>query len=346
MRKIYYFLLLSSGCLEVSVVTTEKPPEVEPFCAITPEPAPIDYGYPFDDSLRLDHIQAKGTHNSYHIETKGTTIAEHQYTHVPLDVGLEQLGLRQFELDIHQDDTIGAFTVFHIPVIDPLSTCHLFTDCLSTIKGWSDTHPGHAPIIVWIEPKDDLDFTKITDYDGLDAEIRSVWPPERLFTPDDLQGNHATLKEALQVNGWPTLGQLRDHIIFILLDHDDHMRDYTRGATSLRCRSMFVDQDDPNSDLATFLKINDPADSEVAVAHGLGLIVTSNVDSADQTDAENTAGNQAALVNGVQFMSSDLPASTEGRTYVLDLPGGAPVRCNPVTAPDFCTSLATEDLPR
>ena len=347
MRRLIAILILLPGCLEVSLVAPETPPNTILACASSPEPAPVDYGYPFDDTLRLNHIQAKGTHNSYHIETPGTPVEEHQYTHEPLDVGLAQLGLRQFELDIHQDDTLGAFTVFHIPIIDPLSTCHVFTDCLSLIRGWSDENPGHAPVIVWVEPKDDLDPTRITDYDGLDAEIRSVFPPERLFTPDDLQGNHATLKEALQSKGWPTLGQLRDHVIFIMLDSEDHMENYTREQTSLRCRAMFANQSDANSDLATFLKINDPNDkARIDEAHALGLIVTSNVDAADETDEANAARANAALVNGVHFLSSDLPAPTPNRTYSLELPGGAPVRCNPVTAPEFCTSEALEELPR
>ena len=43
-----------------------------------------------------------------------------------------------------------------------------------------------------IEP-DDL-FT-------LDTDIRSVWPEDRLFTPDDLRGSHDTLPAALAADG-------------------------------------------------------------------------------------------------------------------------------------------------
>ena len=37
------------------------------------------YHYPLDTVLRLDHVQAKGTHNSYHVES--TDIPEWEYTH-------------------------------------------------------------------------------------------------------------------------------------------------------------------------------------------------------------------------------------------------------------------------
>lgn len=343
MRSWLSSLLVVSGCL----VVTHTPPEGEPpiTCEDIPEPAPVDYGYPFDDQLRLNHIQAKGTHNSYHIQPEQLFSPEHAYTHEPLDVGLEDLGLRQFELDIHQDEELGAFTVFHIPFIDPLSTCHLLTDCLGLIKAWSDSHPGHLPIFIWVEPKDDIDPAKIDDYDRLDEEIRSVWPEERLFTPDDLQGDYPSIKEALAAEGWPTLGQLRDHLILAMLDSDQHMRNYTRNLTSLRCRAMFVNQSDPESDFASFLKINNPTESRrIHQALASGLIVGSNVDGVDASDEDNAARLQAALENGVNFLSSDLPAPTEGRSYSLSIPDGTPARCNPVTAPAFCTSQAIEDL--
>jgi hypothetical protein len=343
--RVYILLFCVGGCLEARPpkITTSTPP----VCQSAIEPAPVDYGYPLDDTLRLNHVQAKGTHNSYHIETPGTQIAEHQYTHEPLDVGLAQLGLRQFELDIHQDDELDVFTVFHIPLLDELSTCHLFTECLSVMKVWSDDNPGHAPIIVWVEPKDDLDAEQIEDYDRLDEEIRSVWPQERLFTPDDLQRGYGSIKESLAAEGWPTLGELRDRIILIMLDDEQHMIEYTRELTSLRCRSMFVNQSDFDSDFASFVKINDPTNAtRISEAISKGLIVTSNVDAADNTDEENASRAAQGLANGVHFFSSDLPAPTPNRTYFFDIPDGAPLRCNPVTAPANCQSEALEELPR
>jgi hypothetical protein len=322
-------------------------PDPGPVCERSPEPAPTDYGYPLDDVLRLNQVQVKGTHNSYHIAPPGAP-PPFDFTHVPLDEGLERLGLRQFELDIHFDAAEDAHTVFHVPGVDPLSTCRLLTDCLQVIKGWSDTHPGHLPIFVWIEPKDDFDAVLITDYDAIDREIRSVWPEERLFSPDDLQGDHPSIKAALAAEGWPTLGALRDHIIIAMLDAGKHQEAYTRDRTTLKCRAMFanVSSDDLDSPFASFVKIDDPASPRVAEAVSRGLIVGSNVDAAEDTDEANAAGNAAALENGVHMMSSDLPELVGARTYQLTLPGGAPARCNPATAPAGCTSAAVEELPR
>jgi hypothetical protein len=153
--------------------------------------------------LRLNELQYIGTHNSYHIEPdhlialmlekyqygKDTTWDAEAlnialaYTHVPLDVQLE-LGIRTFELDVHDDPQGGAFSqpgiqklyeaeglkghipydtyqdmkkpgfkVFHTADYDFRSTCKLFLQCLSLIKYWSVNNPNHVPIIIQIEPK-------------------------------------------------------------------------------------------------------------------------------------------------------------------------------------------------
>src|SRR5262245_16488950 len=58
------------------------------------------FDYPRDGELRLNHLQAKGTHNSYHIAPEGDLIPALEYTHMPLDVQLSSQGVRQFELDV------------------------------------------------------------------------------------------------------------------------------------------------------------------------------------------------------------------------------------------------------
>src|SRR5215212_8040257 len=65
------------------------------------EPPPLPtYDYPLDDVLRLNHIQMKGTHNSYHIAPEGA-IDDWRYTHAPLDIQLAAQGVRKVELDTH-----------------------------------------------------------------------------------------------------------------------------------------------------------------------------------------------------------------------------------------------------
>src|SRR5690606_15901228 len=310
--------------------------------------------YPLDDVLRLNHVQAKGTHNSYHLEPDNPIDPSHRYSHAPLDVQLDRAGVRQFELDLHLHWRDG-FHVFHLPQgIDDETTCLRFVDCLELIRDWSDAHPWHLPIVVWIEPKDgDLDFATPdyvefhTEHAVLEAEILTVYPRWRILTPDDVRGVHPDLPTAIAADGWPTLGALRGKIVFSMLDSELHRERYLEGAPNLAGRLMFVDADTADDPFAAFFKINNArADAaEVEALVSAGFIVTSNVDSADATDADNLDKSTASLAAGAQFLSSDLPEPVPDRTYSLEIPGGTPARCNPVSAPTECTPADIEALP-
>lgn len=315
--------------------------------AIDPGPSP----YPLDDVLRLNHVQAKGTHNSYHIEPEHPLDPSHRYSHAPLDVQLENHGVRQFELDIHYRRGVG-FEVFHIPLIDEDTTCRLFADCLRTIKEWSDHNPWHLPIAVWIEPKDeqaglDAELQPLTGKFGdLEEEILSVWPRERLLVPDDVRGLHPDLPSALRSDGWPTLGRLRGKAIFALLDRERHRDEYTEGAANLAGRVMFVAADSEKDPFAGFFKINNAQQEAERVRRVVeaGFIVTSNVDGPTNSDEHNQAKLDASLAAGIHFGSSDFPAKVDGRGYWFDLPGGAPARCNPVFPVEACGAEDIETL--
>ena len=57
------------------------------------------FSYPLDDLLRVNELQAVGTHNSYHLRTEGVDRPEWDYDHLPLDQQADAQGVRQFELD-------------------------------------------------------------------------------------------------------------------------------------------------------------------------------------------------------------------------------------------------------
>ena len=57
--------------------------------------------YPRDDTLRLNQLQALGTHNSYHLLEGVAIDPELDFEHAPLDVQLGAQGVRQFEPDAH-----------------------------------------------------------------------------------------------------------------------------------------------------------------------------------------------------------------------------------------------------
>jgi len=317
---------------------------------LTGPPVIEDGWYPLDDVLRLNDVQARGTHNSYHVQPENPVDASHFYTHAPLDEQLQEQGVRQFELDVHYRTDVG-FEVFHLPGFDEVSTCRLFIDCLQTIKGWSDANPYHIPIMIWIEPKDEIDAI-VPDlemiaghYDELDAEIWTVFPAWQVITPDDIRGDHDTLPDALAADGWPTLGEIRGRVLFAMLDSGEHREAYVGDTGNLAGRAMFVDASEPTDPFAaTFKMDNAQGDAtEIGENIALGFLITGNADGADGSDADNTARRDATLAAGTHFVATDHPVDEGG--YFLDIPGGSPARCNPLTTDATCTSDDIERLP-
>jgi hypothetical protein len=313
---------------------------------------PEEGWYPLDEVLTLSDVQAKGTHNSYHIEPDFAFDASHEYTHLPLNEQLADQGVRQFEIDVHYHQEDG-FQVFHIPVIDQETTCLQLSDCLQVIKDWSDSNQLHMPIMVWFELKDDVD-SLVPELDTLEGRyleleelVLSVWPRERILTPDEVRGDFSTLSEAVKTVGWPTLGALRGRIVFSLLESGAHRDSYLEGAPSLEERLLFVGASSGQDDYAAMFKINDAQSGSAYVSSLVedGFIVTCNTDGADNSDEHNSQKLADSLASGVNFLSSDVPGPVEGRSYWFDMPEGAPARCNPVHAPAECTSEDIERLP-
>lgn len=142
-----------------------------------------------DHCLRLNQIQALGTHNSYRLDTTPEILSalrlldpvlaqELEYRHVPLQEQFDLQGVRQIELDVFADPDGGryadrvalealgladdpdpalfepGFKVLHVQEIDFNSTCLTLIACLGEVEAWSDDHPRHLPIAVLVELKD------------------------------------------------------------------------------------------------------------------------------------------------------------------------------------------------
>jgi hypothetical protein len=311
------------------------------------------FHYPLDTVLRFDDVQLKATHNSYHIET--TDIPAWEYTMQPFNIQLDKQGVRSLEIDLNylptidgSGNTIGHhFEVFHVDGADDGTVCQQFTDCLKQIKGWSDSYPGHLPIYLELEPKNGGTFVSSEAdafFKELEDEMLSVFPRQRIITPDEIRGTAATLPAAL-AHGWPTLDKLRGRVIFAFDDRTDVRMTYTHNLTNLDGRLSFVDSD-PTDPFGAITIQNDPVADEPAIKTALAahmLVRTRSDEDGDEARADDMSRFQTALADGAHFISTDFPAPVSGLKYYIDIPGGTPARCNPLTAPSDCTSLAIEN---
>lgn len=300
------------------------------------------------------------------------------YRHPGLGVQLG-VGVRQLELDVYGDSKGGLFAhpaapglvaatglpadpsfdpngimnkpgfkVLHVQDIDFRSNCEPFVACLSTIRDWSQAHPRHLPIFILVENKDGrprADYMTTPEpltpetFDALDAEIRSVFEPSEIITPDDVRGNHKTLEEAILTSGWPTLDRARGKIIF-LLDQRRVGPLYTKGHPSLEGRVLFTNAQ-PGTPDAAFVEVNNST-ADPNLIPGLvrkGYLVRTMTDPGPAgVRADDTERRDTAMASGAQILSTDYPydeAASSG--YAVRFDRGN-VRCNPVLKPAACNS--------
>jgi hypothetical protein len=318
--------------------------------------------YPRDDVLRLNHVQAIGTHNSYHLLSPLVGhLHEYHYEHAPFPVQLDEQGVRKFELDLYWDPE-GFYRVHHVNVVDKETLCETLTLCLETLRDWSLAHPGHHPIFLMIEPKGiyyadafsdeplcDPPEHEVCHYDELDAEIRAVLAPEGgrdlLITPDEVRGARPTLREAVLEDGWPTLRQTRGRFIGAMLAGVD-LAGYTDGRPSLEGRALFVDSAPGRSDAAVMIHDDPVGDfAEIQALTALGYVIRTRADDLSDAQANDTTTRDAALASGAQIISTDYPVpEILNNGYFAAIPGGTPSGCNPVSAAGLdCTPLDIEN---
>ena len=250
-----------------------------------------------------------------------------------------------------------GFKVMHVQDWDYRSVCQPFTACLQIVRRWSLAHPGHLPVYILVETKQtDLPaqyhavttekFSSAT-FDALDAEIRSVFRPKEMITPDDVRGEHATLEESVLNNGWPTLPEARGKVVF-LMDQRPVGPVYLEGHPSLRGRVIFTNARPGEPDCA-FIEENDGTPEVISALVQKGYLIRTRTDEETvEARTDQTGKRDAALASGAQILSTDYPASEPASWsgYSVSLPGGAIARCTPAIKSTFCNDAALAETNR
>ncbi len=306
-----------------------------------------------------------------------------EYTHAPVAKQLGYQKVRQLEFDVYADPYGGMYStpylrvaagngpmdpvmnqpgtkVLHLQDVDYHSSCLTFVKCLQQVKDWSDRNRGAVTVAIMLEFQDrPLIVPGETEprpgtviplkWDrprmlALEREILSVFPRDRLVTPDNVRKPGKTLEQSVLQDGWPTVDATRGKILF-LMDNDGAYRDtYLRGNPSLEGRLLFTNSK-PGVPDGAFMKRYVWDQGGVAEITGLvrkGYLVRTRADADTmQARTNDTSTRDAALATGAQWVSTDYPAPGmasrfDGSPYYAAIPGGYTARCNPQTAPSYC----------
>jgi hypothetical protein len=298
------------------------------------------------------------------------------YSHAPVSQQLEDQRVRTLEFDLFPDPAGGLYTyplirkltgqgpltdpalaqpgikVMHVPDFDYNTNCRTFVICLQQVKTWTDAHPNAAPISINLELKQSDPQVvaaggvkappwDLTNLNSVDTEIRSVFSPDDLITPDTVRKPGLTLEQSVLTKGWPTLNRARGKVMFYFDNGGPgEIRDlYREGKPNLEGRAVFTRGPEGEPD-AAITEVNDPrgvnqAEIQRLVTKGYLVRTRSDEPMATIRDKDYTRLG-IALASGAQYVTTDFPVAGMAARYdsdfVAQLPGHLAVRCNPVTA--------------
>ncbi|MET3663564.1 phosphatidylinositol-specific phospholipase C domain-containing protein [Caulobacter sp. 1776] len=315
------------------------------------------------EAPRLNAMHVLGSHNSYRPELGPAALAHQrqvmgerstgvEYGHPPIQAQLD-LGLRQLEFDPYADSAGGLYAapyakdsaklaimnrpgakVLHAPVVDARTHCLTLAACFGEVAAWSKAHPGHDPIVIFVNTKEEPFNTPAipnpplyseADLASLDADAIAAFGRSGIIAPDDVRGAAATLREAVLAGGWPTLAAARGKVLLVLDSNPRIAQAYRQGHPSLKGRMMFGLYDVAEPEAAVF-NIQDPKAEEARikalVAQGFLVRTRSDADTREAR-AHDLSRLQAAVRSGAQIISSDYyPGAPDplGLSFVVSPP--------------------------
>ena len=113
--------------------------------------------------------------------------------------------------------------------------------CLSDVKQWSDAHPGHEVITLFLDKKQAWSSVsegrRPVDLDNLVQSRLGA----ALYKPASLQASYPTLRDAAKARSWPDVANLKGKVIVVLTggqtgNHNKTLSEYVadrRGAAAL-----------------------------------------------------------------------------------------------------------------
>lgn len=223
------------------------------------------------------------------------------------------------------------------------SFCVTMTSCLNGIESYDAELDWVGPIVVLFEHHRPATFFPERADEYSDEMQRAagypyfryiyqleyltgVVPREQIFTPADLQGDAATLREAVQTDGWPSLAELDGKFIFVLINKGEIRDDYLIAdwrplfGFGPEDQRVFLVADSPEDDHAAFFSFDGPE----GVAEAREMAEAGFMVHAEGVDADTM---QAYAEAGAHVLTT---------VHMEDVGFEETARCNPVAALPGC----------
>ncbi|MEZ4432380.1 MAG: Ca2+-dependent phosphoinositide-specific phospholipase C [bacterium] len=279
------------------------------------------------DALRLNHIQVRGTVNSYHDFDPAADPSIH-YAHLPFEQQAELQGIRQFDIDVLGD---GHRLIVRrtLDWYDREVICNLFSECLAGLVLYSNRFYNHAPLVLLIGETELTNpaFPFFWHVDEIEAYVIHAFGRNRILAPADVRGGHPDLLTAIEADGWPSLDETRGKVMVVLNEHGAAREEYlTFGGLDPDDRILFLigDLDEPSRD-EVIVSFDEPGEDDLQQIEQLargGFLVHASTDDPEMMQRLRAAG--------AHMVATRFPAEMFGPA------GDHPSSCNPVTAPATC----------
>ncbi|MCD4827261.1 MAG: hypothetical protein K8Q99_05745 [Acholeplasmataceae bacterium] len=272
-----------------------------------------------DETIRLNDIQMIASHNSYKkigpaigrfFVGLGDSFEEARALNYGYKNITEQLeaGVRSFELDVRYRNQ--SFELTHVPLVDSSSQAVSFELLLEEIYLFSSHQTGHIPIIILLEIKDDwmildpqlekMDQEAFILFDELIKEQIK----DHLFQPSDMLIGDDTLKEIIMNQGWPSLTELLNKVIFVM-HPDSYNQIYFDIDDSLSSQAMFIGSyySENPEEYASFFVQNDVDIDLIKTLVDQNYMVRTRMDTQLIFDEQRYLD---AIESGAQILTTDL----------------------------------------
>lgn len=213
-----------------------------------------------------------------------------------------------------------GFKILHIADIDYETNYFTLKSALKELVSWSRSNPNHLPLFINIETKGNamgdesgflrfIGFQKAIKYDSciysfLNDELTSFVPDEILMTPFEIANGHNSIRERIEKEGWPSVGEMRGKMFFILEGNNSGW--YGHQLNQGMDFPMFV-YGSIGDKMTLFIKRNDPIGNEAEIMDlTKDYIVRTRSDVGTlEARSNDERRKQAAIESGAQIISTD-----------------------------------------